>query len=290
MRFNQLGKTNLKVSEIGLGTEFLFYQSKEIVKSVILKALESKINYFDILFSVKQYLDKLAPIIKEYRDEIIITGHIGTVENTEGRPRKTRNLKECSQEFEKMLELLNIDSFDIINLQYVRINEFEKIMQNGGLCDLATSFIDQGKARHLGLSTHDIPVIEKAILTGKFDMIMYPINVINHGLKGRKESLKSIKKNNIGLVGIKPFAAGNLLQQNKTVNFAKYQTGGLGIKKKNLPDISAPKCLNYATSIPEVSTVLIGVKSEQELLENLSFTDLSPNDKDWSNLVEYYSH
>jgi predicted aldo/keto reductase-like oxidoreductase len=289
MRFNQLGKTNLKVSEVGLGTEFLFHQSKEIVKSVIHKAIESKINYFDILFSVTQYLDKLALIIKEYRDEIIITGHIGTVENAEGRPRKTRNLKECSQEFEKMLKILNIESFDIINIQYVRINEFEKIMQNGGLCDLATSLIDQGKARYLGLSTHDIPVIEKAILTGKFNMIMYPLNVINHGLEGRKEALMSIKKNNIGLIGIKPFAAGNILQQNKTINFAKYQTGGLRIKKKNLPDISAPKCLNYVTSIPEVSTVLMGVKSEQELLENLSFRDLSPSDKDWSKLVEYYS-
>jgi predicted aldo/keto reductase-like oxidoreductase len=288
LKNNQLGKTNLNVSEIGLGTEFLFRQPKEIVNAVIFKAIENGINYFDVLFSVKQYLEKLAPILKQFRNKIAITGHIGTVENEEGRPRKTRNLKECSKEFLKILTILEIEYLDIINIQNVRENEFEKIMQKGGLYELAISFIKQGRANFLGLSTHDVPVIQKAVHTGKFDVIMYPLNIINHRLKGRNDALKSIKRNNLGLVAIKPFAAGNLLQQNKTVNFAKYQTGGLNIKKKNLPNISAPKCLNYVTSIPEVSTVLMGVKDEQELLENLSFRDLSSSDKDWSKLVEYY--
>lgn len=290
MRINQLGRTNLKISEIGLGTEFLFGQPKEIASSVIKKAIKNGINYLDVLFSVKQYLEKLAPMLKQYRDKITITGHIGTVENADGRPRKTRNIKVCSEEFHKVLRVLQIDHLDIINIQFVRENEFEKIMKKGGLYDLAVSFIEQGYAKFLGLSTHDIPVIEKAVHTDKFDMIMYPLNVINHGLKGRNEALASIKKNDIGLVAIKPFAAGNLLQRNRTVNFAKYQTGGLTLKKKNLSDISAPKCLLYVTSIPEVSTVLMGVKNEEELTENLSYTGLQEDERDWSKMVKYYQN
>ncbi|MFX0019084.1 MAG: aldo/keto reductase, partial [Candidatus Hermodarchaeota archaeon] len=59
LNFKELGRTGLKVSEIGIGTEHLFYQPKSIVKSVILSAIENEINYFDVLFSVQHYLEKL---------------------------------------------------------------------------------------------------------------------------------------------------------------------------------------------------------------------------------------
>ncbi len=288
MNLKKLGRTNLKVSEIGLGTEFLFRQPREVAKSVISKAIENGINYFDVLFSVKQYLEKLAPVLKEHRENIIITGHIGTVENTEGRPKKTRNLKECSEEFLKILKILNIDCVDVINIQFVRENEFDKIMQKEGLYDLATSFVDQGKARFIGLSTHETHVIEKAVNSKKFDTIMFPLNFINHNLEGRTEALALIKKNNIGLVAIKPFAAGNLLQYNRTVSFAKYQTGGISLKKKNPRDISPSKCLNYVTSIPEVSTVLMGVKNEEELSQNLGYSLSKENEKDFTKYIKLY--
>jgi predicted aldo/keto reductase-like oxidoreductase len=288
LHFNQLGRTNLKVSEIGLGTEFLFRQPKETAKAVISKAIDCGINYFDVLFSVKHYLEKLAPILKEFRDQVIITGHIGTVENAEERPRKTRKIKECTTEFLKILKILKIDYVDVINIQFVRENEFEKIIQKGGLYDLAVSFIDQGKARFLGLSTHDIPVIKKAVHSNKFDTIMYPLNIANHRLEGRAEALALIKKNNIGLVAIKPFAAGNLLQYNRTVSFAKYQTGGLSFKKKNPPEISPIKCINYVKSIPEVSTVLMGVKNEEELKQNLKYSLLQEQAQDLTKLIEFY--
>ena len=70
MYYNNLGNTGIKVSQIGLGTEYLFYQPKKIVIEVIQEAIEAGINYYDILFSVQHYLENLADAFKGYREKI----------------------------------------------------------------------------------------------------------------------------------------------------------------------------------------------------------------------------
>ncbi|MFX0060122.1 MAG: aldo/keto reductase [Candidatus Hodarchaeota archaeon] len=287
MNFNLLGKTNLKVSEIGIGTEHLFSQSMNTVKSVVQCALENKINYFDVLFSVQHYLIKLACAFKGYRDQLIITGHIGTTE-FEGRVKRNRSVKESKKAFLRILSILQTNYVDILNIQYVTAKEYDKVINPGGLFELATSFKEDGKARFLSLSTHDILVATQAIKSGNFDMIMFPINLANHGLKCREELLKLCLKSKIGLVAIKPFAGGKLLDKNRTIYFAKHQTGGLTFKKKIPSDITPSHCINYVNSIPEVSLVLIGVKNIYEINENLSYLTIKACEMDYSSYIRIF--
>ncbi|MFX1399682.1 MAG: aldo/keto reductase [Promethearchaeota archaeon] len=287
MLLKELGRTGLKVSEIGIGTEHLFRQTQKTVDTVIVHAIEHKINYFDVLFSVQHYLEKLALSLKGYREDLVITGHLGTIE-IEGRPKKNRNLQECKKAFLRMLSVLETDYVDILNIQFVGKNEFDKIMKPKGLYDLATSFRDEGKTNYLALSTHDILVAKQAIRSGRFDMIMFPISLANHGLPGRNELLKECSKTGIGLVAIKPFAAGRMLMLNRTVNIAKYHTGGLSFKKKIPKEITPYKCIHYVKSIPEVSIILMGVKNVEELTENLSYFKKNKDDLDYSPIINVF--
>jgi aryl-alcohol dehydrogenase-like predicted oxidoreductase len=64
IEYRKLGKTGLKVSEIGLGTEYLNQQPRRIVTSVVQQAIEQGVNYFDIVFSFPRYLDNLGAALK----------------------------------------------------------------------------------------------------------------------------------------------------------------------------------------------------------------------------------
>jgi len=250
-------------------------------------AIKKKINYIDILFTVQNYLEKMAAGIKGHRDQLIITGHLGTKDN-EGRAQKTRNIEECNKSFLKMLDILDIDYIDILNIQFVTPKESEKIFGTGGLLDLALSFQNEGKVRFIGISTHDTSIAIKAAKSGKVDTIMFPINLANHYLAGRDELLTTCLKKRIGLIAIKPFAGGKLLMRNQTVYIAKYQTGGIKLKKKIPRDITPIQCINYVNSLSGVSVVLTGVKSVEELNENLKYMTPQENNQDFSSLIEFF--
>ena len=288
MNYNILGRTNLKVSEIGLGTEYLFDQKKLVVESVIREAIEQGINYFDALFSVEHFLKKIALGLKDKREEIIITGHLGTSELNE-KPKRNRNIKQSKVAFLNLLKNLQISHVDIINIQFVKANEYEQIFKPNGLVDLAVSFQQEGKANFIGLSTHNVTVAKQAIETDKFDMIMFPYNLVNHNLPGREDIQRLCKKNNIGLIAIKPFVAGRILQANRTVNIAKYQTGGISMKIKNPPDISTSICLNYIKKLSSISAILMGVKSVEELKDNLSYSQINSDEIDYIPFINTYN-
>jgi len=287
MKFKELGKTGLKVSEIGIGTEFLFRESKETASNVITMAVRNKINYIDILFTVKEYLEKLAYAIKDHRDRLIITGHIGTKDNN-GKFQKTRKMEECKLEFLKMLKLLDIDYVDIINIQFVTSKDIPEIYEEGGLYELALSFQEEGKAKFIGLSTHNASIAIQAANNGKFDMIMFPFNLVNHNLPLRDELLATCLRKRIGLVAIKPFAAGKLMMRNRTTYIAKYQTGGISVKRKIPKELTSTLCINYVNSLDGVTVVLAGVKSVEELRENLKYSDLQERKRDFSSMIKFF--
>lgn len=289
MKLRKLGKTGLEVSEIGLGTEYLFRQPKNIVISVIHEAIRNEINYFDIVFNISEYIENISTAIKDYKDEIILTCHLGTVEQ-DGKVRKTRNIEDCERTFLNTLSKFGKGYIDIVNLQFVKEREYESIIAPGGLLDLAKKLQQDEKARFISISTHNISIGQKAVKSGYFDIIMNQINIVNHVMPGREDFLETCTKEGIGLVAIKPFAGGKLLQRNRTVSIAKYQSGGISLKKKIPKDINPIKCLNYTLSQTGVSTTIPGIKNLQELKETLAFLNASDEEKNFSTLIKEFEN
>jgi len=287
MKLRELGSTGLKVSEIGLGTEYLYRQSRETVISVIQEAIRNGINYFDLVFNASNYIENISAAIKDYRDEVIIACHLGSIEY-EGKVRRTRNVRDCEKTILNSLSLLKRDQVDIINLQFVKEKEYESLIATGGLLDLARKLQKEGKAKFIGISTHSNSIGLKAATSGFFDIVMHQINIVNNLLPRREDFLKACINNNVGVVAIKPFAGGKLLQTNRTVTIAKYQTGGISLKKKIPNSITPIKCLNYTLSQMGVSTTVPGVKNIQELTEILGFINASDEEKDFSTLLKEF--
>ena len=285
MEFRKLGKTGLAVSVIGLGTEHLHGRPRDTVVSVVHEAIERGVNYIDLLFPFPEYRDNLGAALRGCRERVILAGHLGATLK-DGQYCKTRSVKKCETFFLDLLSRVGTDYVDIVMLHnFNTVKDYDGVMQPKGLMDLARRFQQEGKARFVGISAHNIAVATKAIQSGQIDVLMFPINLTGNAMPGRRELLSLCARQGVGLVAMKPFAGGKLLQASGTVRMARYQTGGEALKTRITSRISPAQCLSYVLVQEGVSTALTGVKDTAELAAVLQALEASSAERDFSAII-----
>ena len=78
MRYRMLGKTGLKVSEIGLGGEWLERHNAEEVKAVVDRCAALGINILDCWMSEPNVRSNIGAALEGQREKWYIQGHIGS--------------------------------------------------------------------------------------------------------------------------------------------------------------------------------------------------------------------
>lgn len=289
MILRDLGKTGLKVSEIGLGTEHLgrTYKAKDTIVAAVNKAVENGINYFDLIFNFPDYIDNYGAAFKDHRDNLVITCHLGSAERS-GQYFKTRSVGICKKVFAGSLARLRTDHVDVANVTYVKnMKEYDEVTKPGSVLDLAFQLKNEGKADHIGISTHDPSVVQAAARSGSFEVITYQVNMANNALPGRNEALSTCAHKGVGVVAMKPFAGGRLLWRNQTVGIASGKRGGGTTITLKIPEAMTPiRCLAYTLSQVGVCTTIPGVGSLEELDEILSYRNATTAEKDYSEIVK----
>ena len=102
MRYRELGKTGLSVSEIGLGGEWLERHDTKEVKAVIDRCEELGINILDCWMSQPQVRSNIGAAIAGSRERWIIQGHIGSTWQN-GQYVRTRDLEQVKIAFQDLL-------------------------------------------------------------------------------------------------------------------------------------------------------------------------------------------
>ena len=161
MRYRELGKTGLKVSEIGLGGEWLERHNTEEVKAVIDACEKEGINILDCWMSEPNVRSNIGLAIKGKRDRWMIQGHIGsTWEN--GQYVRTRELAKVKPAFEDLLTRMQTDYIDLGMIHFVdNKEEFERVI-DGEFMEYVRQLKKEGKIRHIGMSSHNPEVAEMA--------------------------------------------------------------------------------------------------------------------------------
>jgi len=291
MRYRKLGRTGIDVGIVGLGAEYLEHAPRDTIDSVVSEAIDDGVNYIDLFMASPNVRDNFGVTLKNKRHKVMIAGHLGAVLSN-GQYCRSRDMAVCEEYFIDLLVRLQTDYIDALMLHYVdEVDDYEVVFSSEGLLGLATGLKKEGKARFIGMSSHNVPVALRAVNSGQIDVLMFPANPATDTLPGdteldtflqdniydqsaivasraileRKELYHACAAQGVGVVAMKPYAAGVLVRENPSSIV-----------------LTPVQCINYALSQPGVCTVVPGCKNVTEMQAALTFLDATDEEKDYS--------
>jgi predicted aldo/keto reductase-like oxidoreductase len=206
--YRKLGNTDFKVSDISVG--------QILHEGVLRAALEAGINYIDTseLYSSRNHENIIGSVIKDFkRGSLFITSKVFR------KPFKSK--EDILQRVDNSLKRLDTPYLDCLMIHQVEDTE---IIKDEFFHQAAAELMDKGKVRHLGISCHGgsfiNPVKESledvllaAINDGRFDMLFFAYNFIEH--EEAEKILKLCHEKKIGTFIMKsnPVLAYNQLKQ-----------------------------------------------------------------------------
>ncbi|MBQ6629648.1 MAG: aldo/keto reductase [Methanobrevibacter sp.] len=293
MKYRKLGNTGIEVSEIAFGAEFLVQRPYEDTEELIRACEANGINFFDCWMSEPDVRSHLGRAIKGNRDYWIIQGHIGATWQNEQYVR-TRDMDKVILAFEDFMQRLQIDTLDFGMIHYVdQIEDYENIM-NGPFIEYVRKLKEDGTIEHIGLSTHNPDIGILAAQNPEIELLMFSINpaydmfgamddieeyrkedAFDNDLASinpqRAEIYELCERNGTALTVMKGFAGGNLLAD---------ETSPFGVA------LTPVQCIHYALEQKGVSSIFVGVKTVEELMESLRYCEASEAEKDFSEVLK----
>ncbi len=293
MRYRELGKTGLMVSEIGLGAEWLERHDTAGVKKIIDRCAENGINILDCWMSEPNVRSNIGLAIEGSRDKWIIQGHIGSAW-IDGQYKRTREMSEVKTAFEDLLTRMRTDYVDLGMIHFVdETAEFESII-SGSFYEYVEELKASGKIRHIGMSTHSPKVAKMAAESGKVEMIMFSVNPAfdmipangdvfadqyDESLGGidaeRAELYRICEQRGIGITVMKGYAGGRLFNA---------ETSPFGVA------LTPIQCLHYALTRPAVASVMAGFNDVKHVDEAVSYENASEDERDYASVLANAPH
>ena len=288
MKYRTLGKTNLVVSEIGLGGEWFNGLTPEESKKIIDTADENGINYIDIFMPQAPTRDNIGAALEGRRERFIIQGHLCTVYEDEQYMR-TRDIEKTKASFKDLLARLRTDYIDVGMIHYVDSEDDFKTVFEGPIYEYALELKEKGVIRHIGMSSHNPHIALKAVEKGYIDVLMFSINPAYDmeasdtdiydlmEFKGmekghlvadeaRQKLYSLCESSGVAITVMKPLGAGTLLD-------AKSSPFGVAM--------TVPQCIQYALDRNGVKVVIVGCHTVQEAVK---YYDLSSEERSYSHI------
>ncbi len=288
MNYRTLGRTGLKVSEIGMGCEGLVGKSYDQVKEFVDKMEELEVNCIDLYTSNPEVRSNLGRAMEGRRDKFVLQSHLCSVWE-KGQYLRTRDINKVKAGFEEMLRLLNTGHIEIGMIHYSdALSDWQEIV-NGPIMAYAQELKAAGKIGCIGLSSHNPEVGQAAVDSGLIDVLMFSINpcydlqpanedveqlwaesAYEHRLVNmdpqRQALYESCQRRGVGVTVMKAFGGGDLLSQ--------YSPAGVAL--------TPFQCLHYALTRPGVACVMTGAKTVEELVQCAAYETSPDSEKDYA--------
>jgi aryl-alcohol dehydrogenase-like predicted oxidoreductase len=296
MKYRVLGKTGLKVSEVGFGAWAIggnahgnSYGPTDDKQSVaaIGRALELGCNFFDTadVYGHGHSEELLGQALKGQRSEVIIATKVGG-DFYHGTPRMNFNADYLEFALGKSCERLATDYVDLYQLH----NPPLQLIKDGRVFKTLEKLKASGRIRQYGVSIHDPQEGLIAMRDPGLGALQVAFNILRQEVKN--QLFREAAKNNVGIIAREPlangFLAGKLKSESKFPegdirhNFPKEYIKQLITAADQLRFLEsnnrtlAQASLRFVLDHKDISTVIPGAKSPGQVNEDFTSSESPP--------------
>lgn len=230
MEYRTLGKTGLKVSRVGCGGIPIQRIDAEGSKQLVERLLSEGVNYIDTARGYSVSEEYLGYALEGIREHFVLAT------KSHGLTRE-----EMEQDVKTSLKNLRTDYIDLYQFHNPTAQELETIQAPGGALEYLQEAKKQGIIRHIGLTLHSADLFRQALDFPWVETIMFPYNIVE---SQGTEMIRGCAERNIGFICMKPLAGGAIED--------------------------ATLAMRYIVQNPDVTVVIPGMASQQELEQNLA--------------------
>jgi predicted aldo/keto reductase-like oxidoreductase len=271
MKYRKFGKLDFKVSALGFGAMRLpiigndrsNIDEPEAIK-MMRYAIDHGVNYVDTAYPYHNGQSEVVvgKTLKDgYREKVKLA--------TKMPSWLIDSQSDMDKYFDEQLSRLQADYVDFYLLHGLHRERWEKLKKLDVL-SWAEKMIDKGKIRHLGFSFHDDFDVFKEIVDGydgwTFCQILF--NYMDQDRQAGTQGLKYAASKGLAVVIMEPIAGGNLVVNPPQAIQALWDS----VKTKRT---QAEWALQWVWNHPEVSVVLSGMSTMQQVVENVKSASMS---------------
>lgn len=286
MKYRVLGRTGLRVSEVGFGawaiggTSYGTTKDEESLEALA-TAWEHGVNFFDTAdtYGNGHSEELIGKFLKEKRDQAVIATKAGW-DFYHGGVKKNFDPDYIQFACDQSLKRLQTDRIDLYQLH----NPTLEMIERGEIFQVLDELKSAGKIRFYGVSIYVPPEALAVIRSGKPDTLQLIFNLIDQ--RQAAEVFPEAEAKGIGIIVREPLACG-LLSGKYTAEskFPKNDHRNRWVRERMAGDLKklerfksllplnrvslVPAALEFILSFEAVSVVIPGAKTKAQVLEHV---------------------
>lgn len=284
MTYNEIGKTGMRVSNLGFGASSLGGVFHDIREAEGIKAVhtvvDNGINFIDVSPYYGHYKAEtvLGKALKEIqRDKYYLSTKVGRY-GKDGVNTWDYSAKRVTDSVYESMERLNIDYIDLINVHDVEFADLNQVVNE--TLPALTKLRDKGVVGHVGitdLQPENLKWVIEHVPAGTVESVL---NFCHYCLNDEmlNDYFDFFESNNIGIINASPFSMGLLSQRGAPDWHPAPQSLKDACKRaaeycntKNYP--IEKLAIQYSTNNPRIATTLFSSANPANVLKNIGYVN-----------------